>query len=183
MLGNKGADDGSQDAKGGNQSSAPRTGGATPSADASKESADSSESSKSPTAPKGAVYKNLNIPAGYTVTFADEPPHPEDLDVNYEGDFGYDSDMVLGDGVATNSSKNTMALLGSSEPGTLAACRADTRYTTRIEKDKLSTGSRICVKTGSGHYGLVTVRGFASKDDPSQYITVDLTVWRNVTNP
>ena len=179
MLGNKGSDHSSSNAKDSGQSSTPRTGGTTPSAG---ETSGSSGNSKAPSAPKGSDYKNLNIPAGYTVTFADEPPHPEDLDVNYEGDFGYDSDIVLGDGVTTNSTKNTMALLGTGEPGTLAACQADTRYTTRIEKDKLTTGSRICVKTGSGHYGLVTVRGFAPRDDASQYITVDLTVWRNVTN-
>ncbi|GGO97146.1 serine/threonine protein kinase [Wenjunlia tyrosinilytica] len=174
MVGHRGAADGSQKAQGSTRSSAPQSGGPTPRAD------DTSGNSKAPAAPKGSVYKNLSIPAGYTVTFADEPPHPEDLDVNYEGDFGYDSDMVLGYGVTTNSTKNTLALLGSGEPGSLAGCRADTRYTTRIEKDKLSTGSRICVKTGSGHYGLVTVRGFASKDESSQFISVDLTVWRNV---
>jgi hypothetical protein len=125
------------------------------------------------------VYKNLTIPEGYTVKFADEPPHPEAGDVNYEGDFGYDSDIVNGDSVATNSSKNTMALQNSGEPSSLAGCRANTRYTTSITQDKIGTGSRICVKTGSGHFGLVTVRAFSSKDSPSKYVTVDLTVWRN----
>ena len=181
MLGNQGAGDGSQNAKGSKQSSTPQSGSAPQSGGATPSAGDTGGKSKAPAAPKGAVYKNLDIPAGYTVTFADDPPHPEDLDVNYEGDFGYDSDLVLGNGVTTNSSKNTMALLESGEPGSLAGCRADTRYATRIETDKLSKGSRICVKTGSGHYGLVTVRGFSSKDEPSQFISVDLTVWRNVT--
>ncbi|MET9659551.1 hypothetical protein ABZY11_22135, partial [Streptomyces sp. NPDC006510] len=178
MVGQRGTDDGSKNAQGDKQSSAPQTGGKTPSAD------DAGDNSKAPAEPKGSVYKNLSIPGDYTVTFADEPPRPEHLDVNYDGDFGYDRDTLFGDdAVATNSSENTMALLGADEPGSLAGCRANTRYTTRIEKDKLSKGSRICVKTGSGHYGLVTVHGFASKDDPSQFVNVDLTVWRNVENP
>ncbi|WTX60103.1 serine/threonine protein kinase [Streptomyces sp. NBC_00648] len=139
-----------------------------------------SGNSKAPAAPKAAVYNNISIPIGYSVKFADEPPQPQKLDVFYDGDFGYAADMVNGDALATNQSKNTMALLDSGEPGSLAGCRANTRYTTSITKDKLGKGSRICVKTGSGHYGLVTVRGFAPKESPSQFVGVDLTVWRNV---
>jgi serine/threonine protein kinase len=169
LVGHQGADNGSQSALGGKKS-----GGATSGA------GDTSGASKAPAAPKGAVYKNLSIPIGYSVTFADDPPRPEELDVFYEGDFGYARDIVNGDAVATNQTKNTMALLGAGEPGSLAGCRANTRYTTSIAKDKLGKGSRICVKTGSGHYGLVTVHGFASKESPSQFISVDLTVWRNV---
>jgi serine/threonine protein kinase len=165
LVGHRGADNGSPSAQGSKKGSG---------------AGDTSGKSKAPAAPKGAVYKNLSIPIGYTVTFADEPPRPEDLDVNYEGDFGYSSDLVNGDAVATNQTKNTMALLEAGEPGSLAGCRANTRYTTSIAKDKLGKGSRICVKTGSGHYGLVSVHGFASKESPSQFISVDLTVWRNV---
>ncbi|OAR26623.1 hypothetical protein A8W25_31660 [Streptomyces sp. ERV7] len=138
-----------------------------------------SGNSKAPVAPKAAVYSNISIPRGYTVTFADEPPRPEKKDVFYEGDFGYAEDIVNGDALATNQSKNTMALLDPAEPGSLDGCRANTRYTTSITKDKLGKGSRICVKTGSGHYGLVTVRAFAPKESPSQFVGVDLTVWRN----
>jgi hypothetical protein len=169
LVGHQGADNGSQSALGGKKS-----GGATSGA------GDTSGASRAPAAPKGAVYKKLSIPIGYSVTFADDPPRPEELDVFYEGDFGYARDIVNGDAVATNQTKNTMALLEAGEPGSLAGCRANTRYTTSIAKDKLGKGSRICVKTGSGHYGLVTVHGFASKESPSQFISVDLTVWRNV---
>ncbi|PKV88658.1 serine/threonine-protein kinase [Streptomyces sp. TLI_146] len=140
-----------------------------------------SGNNKAPAAPKAAVYTNMSIPIGYSVKFADEPPQPQKMDVFYEGDFGYAADMVNGDALATNQSKNTMALLDAGEPGSLAGCRANTRYTTSITKDKLGKGSRICVKTGSGHYGLVTVRGFAPKESPSQFVGVDLTVWRSVS--
>jgi hypothetical protein len=165
LVGHRGADNGSQSAQGSKKSSG---------------AGDTSGESKAPAAPKGAVYKNLSIPIGYSVTFADDPPRPEEMDVFYEGDFGYARDIVNGDAVATNQTKNTMALLEAGEPGSLAGCRANTRYTTSIAKDKVGKGSRICVKTGSGHYGLVTVHGFASKASPSQFISVDLTVWRNV---
>jgi serine/threonine protein kinase len=177
LLGQQGADKGSQSAQDGKKSSAPQSGGAT------SGTADTSGKSKIPAAPKGAVYKNLSIPIGYAVTFADEPPQPEELDVYYEGDFGYARGMLNDNALATNQSKNTMALLEPAEPGSLAGCRTNTRYTTSIAKDKVGKGSRICVKTGSGHYGLVTLRGFASKDSPSQFVSVDLTVWRNVTAP
>ncbi|MGW7194665.1 protein kinase domain-containing protein [Streptomyces chryseus] len=175
VLGQQGADKGSKSAQESKGSSAPRSGTGPSGA------ADTGAKSKAPQAPKGAVYKNLSIPVGYAVMFADEPPQPEDVDVFYEGDFGYAADMINGDRLATNQSKNSMALLGPGEPGSLAGCRANTRYTTSIAKDKLGKGSRICVKTGSGHYGLVNVHGFASKDSPSQFVSVDLTVWRNAT--
>ncbi|MFD5103328.1 serine/threonine-protein kinase [Streptomyces albidochromogenes] len=174
VLGQQDSDKGSQSARGSKGSSAPQP-GATPG------TADTGAKSKAPQAPKGAVYRNLSIPIGYSVMFADEPPQPEDVDVFYEGDFGYAADMVNGDALATNQSKNSLALLGPGEPGSLAGCRANTQYTTSITKDKLGKGSRICVKTGSGHYGLVAVQGFSSKDSPSQFVSVDLTVWRNVT--
>ncbi|MEU1127408.1 hypothetical protein ABZ371_28425, partial [Streptomyces sp. NPDC005899] len=178
LLGQQGADKGSNDAKDGRTGGAAQPGGATPEATGSG----GGGKGEAPAPPKGTPYKNLSIPVGYAVMFADQPPRPEDLDVNYEGDFGYSGDMINGDRLATNQSENTMALLAPSEPGSLDGCLANTRYTTSIDVDKVGKGSRICVKTGSGHYGLVTVHGFASKDSPSQYVSVDLTVWRNVTD-
>ncbi|GGP81099.1 serine/threonine-protein kinase [Streptomyces melanogenes] len=167
--------DGGQDS---NKSAKKDTSSAQPGGAASGAGAGSG-STKAPAAPKAATHNNMSIPIGYSVKFADEPPQPQKMDVFYEGDFGYAADMVNGDALATNRSKNTMALLDAGEPGTLDGCRANTRYTTSITKDKLGKGSRICVKTGSGHYGLVTVRGFAPKESPSQFVGVDLTVWRN----
>ncbi|MDQ0797955.1 serine/threonine-protein kinase [Streptomyces sp. B1I3] len=175
LVGQQDADKGSAKDSG---SGAPKSGGGG----TSDAEAGTGGKSKAPAAPEGTVYKNLSIPVGYAVKFADQPPQPEDLDVNYEGDFGYSGDMINGDSLATNQSENTMALLDPAEPGSLAGCRANTRYTTSIAKDKVGKGDRICVKTGSGHYGLVTLNGFASKDSPSQYVSVDLTVWRNVTS-
>ncbi|MFC5029658.1 serine/threonine-protein kinase [Streptomyces fildesensis] len=139
--------------------------------------------SSAPVDPKPASYTGLNIPGGYTLTFADEPPRPEKADVNYEGDFGYAPDHISGTHVATNSSKNTLALVMPGEPATLAGCRANTRYATSILKETLTKGSKICVTTESGHIGLVTIRGFGSEHTDSEYVTVDLTVWRNAVVP
>ncbi|WP_308407642.1 serine/threonine-protein kinase [Streptomyces sp. RKAG337] len=136
-----------------------------------------------PADPKPASYPGLNIPVGYSVTFADEPPSPAKKDVFYEGDFGLAGDIVNGTAVATSQGKNTLALLQSGEPATLAGCRANTRYTTSILEEKLVKGSQICVKTGVGHMGLVTVRAFSSKGSTSEFISVDLTVWRNAVTP
>ncbi|GAA1150459.1 serine/threonine-protein kinase [Streptomyces hebeiensis] len=180
-AGQYGADNGSESAKDSGRGGASQPGG-TASGEASGAASDAGDSggkAEAPADPKGAVYKNLSIPEGYSVTFADEPPRPEDIDVNYEGDFGYSIDLFEDETVATNRSDNTMALLDSGEPGSLAGCRANTRYTTSIPRETLSKGSRICVKTGSGHYGLVTVREFAPKESPSRFVSVDLTVWRN----
>ncbi|MEK8144544.1 hypothetical protein NKH18_31130 [Streptomyces sp. M10(2022)] len=40
-------------------------------------------------------------------------------------------------------------------------------------------GTQVCVRTDAGHLGLVVVRGLASESAASNYITVDVTVWRN----
>lgn len=163
----------SPSAQGGKSSSAPSaTGGTTGNGNGNGQSS-------APADPKPAVYPGLNIPVGYTVTFAEEPPSPAKADVFYHGDFGLASDIVNGTAVGTNQAKNTLALLQSGEPATLAGCRANTRYTTSILEEKLVKGSQICVKTGAGHVGLVTVRAFSSKGSPSEFISVDLTVWRN----
>lgn len=70
-------------------------------------------------------------------------------------------------------------LLDPAQPGSLAACRADTRFTKNIYVDKLSPGRQICVTTGTGHLALVTVKAFSAEDSPSTYMTLDVTVWRN----
>ncbi|MGE7078491.1 hypothetical protein ACQKH1_09230 [Staphylococcus capitis] len=72
-----------------------------------------------------------------------------------------------------------MVLLNNAEHGSLATCRRVTRYAENIHLSQLSKGSQICVHTVSGHIGLVTYRGAAGRSSPSDYITVDLTVWRN----
>ncbi|MEV7088787.1 serine/threonine-protein kinase [Streptomyces sp. NPDC093085] len=184
LAGKMGADSDGRNAQGGGKGSSrsPSAGQATgPAPGQSSEAPSGGEESTAPAEPEAAGYEKISIPAGYALTFGDDPPRPEEMDVSYEGDFGYASYAVGGRYVATGkSNKNTMALQEAGEPATLEGCRANTRYTTSIEYKLLTTGSRICVKTGTGHYGLVTVLGFAAKDSASDYVNVDLTVWRNV---
>ncbi|WP_277441388.1 serine/threonine-protein kinase [Streptomyces sp. SPB162] len=141
--------------------------------------------SSAPVDPKPASYTGINIPGNYTLTFADEPPRPKytGVGVHYEGDFGYSTDFIEGATVATKQTKNTLALVQPGEPATLAGCRANTRYADSIKKETLTRGSKICVTTRSGHIGLVTIRGFGSEGTKSEYVTVDLTLWRNANPP
>jgi hypothetical protein len=39
------------------------------------------------------------------------------------------------------------------------------------------------VHTTSGHIALITFKGTAPKGDPSDYVSVDLTIWRNAEEP
>lgn len=70
-------------------------------------------------------------------------------------------------------------LLDPGQEGSLAACRADTRFTKNLYLNKLSKGRQVCVTTGTGHMGLLTVQGFSAEGSPSTYMTLDVTVWRN----
>lgn len=141
--------------------------------------------SSAPADPKPLSYTGIDIPGDYTLTFADEPPRPKrtEVGVYYDGDFGYSTDHIVGAAVATHQGKNTLALVMPGEPATLAGCRANTRYAESIKKETLSKGSKICVTTKAGHIGLVTIRGFGSEKTESEYVTVDLTLWRNANPP
>ncbi|HSX99604.1 MAG TPA: serine/threonine protein kinase, partial [Streptomyces sp.] len=59
----------------------------------------------------------------------------------------------------------------------------ETRYTDSVKLGQVSKGSQMCVRTNSGHMGLVTFQGAAASGDPSDYVSVDLTVWRNAEEP
>jgi hypothetical protein len=41
----------------------------------------------------------------------------------------------------------------------------------------------MCVHTSSGHISLVTFKGTAPAGDPSDFVSVDLTIWRNAEEP
>ena len=45
--------------------------------------------------------------------------------------------------------------------------------------EDLSKGRQICVTSGTGHLALLTYQGHAPEDSPSDYVTIDVTVWRN----
>ncbi|MFI8766862.1 serine/threonine-protein kinase [Streptomyces sp. NPDC053792] len=125
-------------------------------------------------APEGATYENINLTAGYHLTLGDDPVRPQDGE-----DGGYELSYDTGGYLDAESTGGNLVLLDPGQEGTLEACRAETRFTENIAVSKLSQGRQVCVTTGTGHLGLVTVKGFSSEDSPSTYMTLDLTVWRN----
>ncbi|MFF6776658.1 protein kinase [Streptomyces sp. NPDC012637] len=124
--------------------------------------------------PTPVEYKNINLTAGYHLTFGDQVVRPQDGE-----DGGYDLSYDTGGYIDAESTGGNMVLLDPGQEGTLAACRADTRFTREVYVNKLSPGRQVCVTTGTGHMGLVTVKAFSPEGSPSTYMTLDLTVWRN----
>ncbi|MFD7325250.1 serine/threonine-protein kinase [Streptomyces sp. NPDC059875] len=124
--------------------------------------------------PKPAEFKGINLTAGYHLTLGDDAVRPQ------QGEDGmYELSYDTGGYLDAESSGGNLVLLDAGQQGSLATCRADTRYTQNVYLEKLSKGRQVCVTTGTGHIGLVTVRGFSAEDSPSDYMTLDLTVWRN----
>lgn len=124
--------------------------------------------------PEASVFRGINLTAGYHLTLGDAEIRPQQGE-----DGGYELSYDTGGYLDSETTGGSLVLLDAGQEGSLAACRADTRYTTNVYVDKLSPGRQVCVTTGTGHLGLVTVRGFSSEDSPSTYMTLDLTVWRN----
>ncbi|MER5207510.1 serine/threonine-protein kinase [Streptomyces sp. NPDC002825] len=125
-------------------------------------------------APQAATYKNIDLTAGYHLTLGDTDVRPQDGEDN-----GYELSYDTGGYLDAESSGGNLVLLDPGQQGSLEACRAETRFTQNIYVNKLSPGRQVCVTTGTGHLGLVTVKAFSPEDSPSTYMTLDLTVWRN----
>ncbi|MEU9143397.1 serine/threonine-protein kinase [Streptomyces sp. NPDC048349] len=124
--------------------------------------------------PKPTEHKGINLTAGYHLTLGDEDVRPQDGE-----DGGYELSYDTGGYLDAETSEGNMVLLDPGQEGSLAVCRAETRFTKNIYLNKLSKGRQICVTTGTGHLGLVTVQGFSAENSPSKYMTLDVTVWRN----
>ncbi|MFF9867644.1 serine/threonine-protein kinase [Streptomyces sp. NPDC013953] len=120
-------------------------------------------------APDPVDYTGIDLPYGYELALSDDPVKPKDDSTGYDLDFGA--------GLSTNDGGRLVLLRSGQEP-TLETCTTETRFTTYISKSKLSKGSRLCLQTGAGDVALLTVQGFPPESDPSDYITLDLTVWR-----
>ncbi|MFE4616931.1 protein kinase [Streptomyces sp. NPDC056747] len=133
-------------------------------------------SAKPPTAPAAepADFKNINLTAGYHLTLGDEVVRPQDGE-----DGGYELSYDTGGYLDAESSGGNLVLLDPGQVGSLDVCRAETRFTQNVYVNKLSQGRQLCVTTGTGHMGLVTVKGISPEDSPSTYMTLDVTVWRN----
>ncbi|MCJ1676519.1 serine/threonine protein kinase [Streptomyces sp. APSN-46.1] len=124
--------------------------------------------------PAPADHKGINLTAGYHLTLGDDTVRPQPGE-----DGGYELSYDTGGYLDAETTGGNMVLLDPGQEGSLATCRAETRFASNIYVNKLSKGRQICVTTGSGHLGLVTVQGFSAEDSPSKYLTLDVTVWRN----
>ncbi|MGW3205292.1 serine/threonine-protein kinase [Streptomyces sp. NPDC001135] len=140
--------------------------------------------------PRPVTYKGITLPHDYYLLFSDSPPKPHTKDgvsaANVEGtDFYYGEDQYYSEDKTpvVGSSSQKVVLLNNAEHGSLATCRSVARYARDIHLSRLSAGSQICVHTVSGHIALVTYRGTSAAQDPSDYITVDITLWRNAEQP
>lgn len=136
--------------------------------------------------PTPASYQGINLTANYQLMLADNPPRPAtggNAGVLYNhGDLYFYLDTLFGDTkVGTDNGK--LVVLNNSQKGSLETCRAETRYTEKIGLDQLSDGTEICVLSDAGHIAVATYRGKSGAKDPSTYITLDLTIWRNAEEP
>ncbi|MCT9093749.1 serine/threonine protein kinase [Streptomyces sp. ASQP_92] len=136
--------------------------------------------------PKPASYQGINLTANYQLMLADNPPRPAsggNAGVMYNhGDLYFYRDSLFGD-TKLGTDNGKLVVLNNSEKGSLATCRAETRYTDKIGLDQLTDGSEVCVLSDAGHIAVMTYRGTSGAKDPSTYITLDLTVWRNAEEP
>ncbi|MFH9858052.1 protein kinase [Streptomyces sp. NPDC017202] len=132
--------------------------------------------------PEPVTYKGINIPLDYYVRFVDSPPKPIEDRSPYDN---ADADLYYYDvdEDALSSQGERIVLLNSSQQGSLKTCREETRYAERVSLSQLAKGTQLCVHTTSGHIALVTFKGGAPQGDPSDFVSVDLTIWRNAEEP
>ncbi|MFF8715324.1 serine/threonine-protein kinase [Streptomyces sp. NPDC015184] len=124
--------------------------------------------------PKVADYNGINLTAGYHLTLGEDPVRPQKGE-----DGGYELSYDTGGYLDAETTGGSLVLLDPGQEGSLETCRAETRFTETVYLEKISTGRQLCVTTGTGHLGLVTVKGLSGEDSPSTYMTLDLKVWRN----
>ncbi|MEU4359916.1 serine/threonine-protein kinase [Streptomyces virginiae] len=122
--------------------------------------------------PQPETYTDIKLAYDYHLKFADVPLEPVQYsmdDIFYNCGFGSCEFATFG---------AKLARLDSGTDGSLQACRQETRFTTRIPVEALSKGSRMCVRTNNGSIAMITYKGRSSKDEPSTYAILDVTVWR-----
>ncbi|MEE1753838.1 serine/threonine-protein kinase [Streptomyces sp. SP18CS02] len=144
---------------------APATGGTGDGAPADRKS----PPAQPPKAPEPVDYKNVDLTSGYEISLADDPVKPK------EGSSAYDLHYSVG--LSANDGAR-LVLLRNGQDATLETCTSETRFATYISKSKLSKGSQLCLQTSAGDVALLTIQGFPPESDPSDYISLDLRVWR-----
>ncbi|MBT2447803.1 serine/threonine protein kinase [Streptomyces sp. ISL-43] len=133
--------------------------------------------------PQPVSYQGIDVPQNHQLLFADNPPRPAEepsgAGVTYgHGDLYYYRDTLFGE-ERFGTANGKLVLLNNSEKGSLETCRAVTRFTEKVGLDQLTDGSQICVLSKAGHVAVATYRGKSGANEPSMYIKLDLTIWRN----
>ncbi len=130
--------------------------------------------------PKPVSYTGVDLPDGYQLMLADNPPRPvESEDAAYGGGDLYFSVVNFLDEASIGTDNGKLVLLNNAQKGSLETCRTETRYTEKIDLTQLTQGSQMCVLSDAGHVAVATYRGKSSENDPGSYVTVDLQIWRN----
>ncbi|WP_228973560.1 serine/threonine-protein kinase [Streptomyces sp. DH12] len=120
--------------------------------------------------PEPVEYQGIDLTSGYELALVDHPVKPK----KDGGDLHYGVS-----GISTSGSGGgRLVLLRTGQEGSLDTCLKETRYASVIDDDQLTRGSRVCLQNGAGDVALLTVKGFSPESDPSDYISLDLTVWR-----
>lgn len=125
--------------------------------------------------PVPKTYTGLNVVDEYHITLGDEPIKPINDDSNADVSYNWNLERI-------DVENGKLILLRSGQVADLNTCRTETRYADRLSLDVLSKGSKFCVLTNSGHVGVVTYQGKSPDSDPSRFVTLDVTVWRNAMN-
>ncbi|MFD3520125.1 protein kinase [Streptomyces sp. NPDC058653] len=134
--------------------------------------------------PKPVSYKGIDLTDGYELMLADSPPRPvESEDAAYGNADVYFSDVDFLDEATIGTANGKFVLLNNTQKGSLETCRTETRFTQKISLDQLSRGSEICVLSDAGHIAVATYQGKSGENDPGQYVTLDLEIWRNAEDP
>ncbi|MFJ8078188.1 serine/threonine-protein kinase [Streptomyces sp. NPDC096176] len=152
------------------QGSTPDT---TPSGDdASGDSVDAPPNEPVPD-PTPETFTGLDVTDDYGINLGHDPIKPVSSEDGGSLDFEYEHL------ISTIEARNAkLVLLRTGQTADLATCRSETRFATQFEVDNLSKGAKFCVLSESGNVGLVTFQGKSPANDPSHYISLDVTLWR-----
>ncbi|WP_416971864.1 serine/threonine-protein kinase [Streptomyces sp. 4F14] len=130
--------------------------------------------------PTPASYKGIDLPINHFLRFTDTPPKPTNPGVSTRNSEQSDFYFFQGnDDELIGSVGRKVVVLDAGQQGTLQTCRTATRFTRELPLPQVPVGTRLCVTTSAGHIALVTYRGSSPAKDPSRYVTVDVTVWKN----
>lgn len=149
----------------------------TPAAEEGDEGSSGAATDPMPSAtadPEPVDFTGINLTQGYHLTLGDEDVRPQDGE-----DAGYELTYDSGGYLEAEAEGGKLILLDPGQQGSLDICRTETRFADDIGLEKLTKGRQVCVITGTGHLALLTYQGHSADDSPSDYMTIDLTVWRN----